>query len=522
MSDLYPGLDDRDAATLVVNAAYLEHTPVGHGHDTTLTALSNPEQGDGATQGDRLVEGRAAIAAIEERGGYSSPSPARDRDHPVCAESLGYQRKQVQVARLIEAYRAHGHLAAWIDPLGEQAPDPPPELTLAYHDLTVDDLALVFDSRGLIAPIEAPLGEIEARLKAIYCGPIGSEYLYLPDNRERAWLRAQIEGAGGHPAFSPLERRRILERLVAAEGLERYLHTRYVGQKRFSLEGAETLIPMLDELVQRAGSQGVQEVILGMAHRGRLNVLINILGRPAQDLFDEFEGKSRLGRGTGDVKYHRGFSADIHTPDGPVHVVLAFNPSHLEIVNPVVEGSVRARQERRRDATGDQVLPVLIHGDAAFAGQGVVMETLNMAATRGFTTHGSLHIVVNNQIGFTTSTRADARSTAYCTAVATMVAAPIFHVNADAPEAAVFVLRQALDYRQTFHRDVVIDLVCYRRFGHNEADEPAATQPMMYRRIKSLPTTLTQYQTRLIEAGVIAPEEALKRAENKRTFQSLR
>ncbi len=298
----------------------------------------------------------------------------------------------------------------------------------------------------------------------------------------------------------------ILERLTSAEGIERYLHTRYVGQKRFSLEGGESLIPALDDIIQQGGSSGVEEIVIGMAHRGRINVLVNILGKSPEELFDEFEGNydpEEL-KGSGDVKYHKGFSADLKTSGGNVHIALAFNPSHLEIVDPVVEGSVRARQQRRGDTDRREVLPVLIHGDAAFSGQGVVTETFQMSQINGFRTGGTIHLVVNNQVGFTTSRPSDARSTDYCSDVAKMIEAPIFHVNGDDPEAVIFVTRLALKYRQKYQKDVVIDLVCYRRHGHNEADEPSATQPIMYSRIKDHKTTRELYADRLVNAGVIS------------------
>ncbi len=298
--------------------------------------------------------------------------------------------------------------------------------------------------------------------------------------------------------------------MTAAEGLERYLHTKYVGQKRFSLEGGDSLIPLLDDLVQYGGKMGVEEAIIGMAHRGRLNVLVNLLGKSPKDLFSEFEGQYDLAklRGSGDVKYHKGFSSDLKTESGNVHVALAFNPSHLEVVNAVVEGSVRARQERRGDAPGDKVLAVQIHGDAAFAGQGVIMETLQLSQARGFYTGGSVHIIINNQVGFTTSDPRDARSTLYCSDVAKMVEAPIFHVNADDPEAVCFVTRFALEYRMKFHKDVVIDLVCYRRHGHNEGDEPAATQPLMYQVIRKKPTVRKLYADKLTAEGVLTAADA--------------
>ena len=332
-----------------------------------------------------------------------------------------------------------------------------------------------------------------------------SEYMHIVDAESKFWIKDKLEGAKTHFASHPEKRLWLLKLLTAAEGLERFLHRKFVGQKRFSLEGSESLILILDELIQRAGENKVKEIVLGMAHRGRLNVFINILGKSPSALFGEFEGThtSMPGAITGDVKYHMGFSSNIATPGGPIHLTLAFNPSHLEIINPVVEGSVKARQDRQGLDGIATIVPVLIHGDAAFAGQGIVMETLNMSETRAFNTGGTVHIVINNQIGFTTSNPFDARSTLYCTDVANMVQAPVFHVNGDDPEAVAFVTQIALDYRMKFHKDVVIDLICYRRLGHNEADEPAATQPMMYKTIHSLPTTRQIYAKKLVAANVL-------------------
>ncbi|MEM9690862.1 MAG: 2-oxoglutarate dehydrogenase E1 component, partial [Pseudomonadota bacterium] len=350
------------------------------------------------------------------------------------------------------------------------------------------------------------LREILGLLKSVYCGKVTMEVAHVSRSRERLWLRREFERAIAGPALPAAERHSILEHLTRAEGMERYLHTRYVGQKRFSLEGGESLIPMLGDIVNRGGQNGIHEVIIGMAHRGRINVLVNIFGKSPEELFEEFEGNYDIDdlKGSGDVKYHKGFSADMKTDGGNVHIALAFNPSHLEIVNPVVEGSVRARQERRQDTERSEVLPVLIHGDAAFAGQGVVQETFQLSQTNGFRTGGTLHIVINNQIGFTTSRPSDARSTEYCTDVAKMIEAPVFHVNADDPENAIKVTRLALAYRQKFKKDVVIDLVCYRRHGHNEADEPSATQPTMYQRIKQHPTTRQIYSDQLVADGVLS------------------
>lgn len=349
------------------------------------------------------------------------------------------------------------------------------------------------------------LRDLVARLKATYTGSIGAEFMHIAEVEQRQWLYQRLENAGGNYNLDTDTRRRTLERLTAAEGLERYLHTKYVGQKRFSLEGGDSLIPMMDTVIRSAGKDGVKDVIIGMAHRGRLNVLVNTLGKNPRKLFDEFEGKFEHDERAvaGDVKYHMGFSADVATDGGPVHLALAFNPSHLEIVDPVVAGSVRSRQERRGDAARKQVMPILIHGDAAFAGQGVVMELFQMSQARGFTVGGTMHIVVNNQVGFTTSNRDDSRSTLYCTDIAKMIGAPVLHVNGDDPEAVVFAAKLAYDFRQQFNKDVVIDLICYRRWGHNEADEPAITQPLMYQVIRKHKTTRELYAEQLEAAGVI-------------------
>ncbi len=415
--------------------------------------------------------------------------------------------KQAAVLRLLNAWRVRGHQMANIDPLQlslELHEPPPRDLDPLFHHLTEQDMEKVFNTGSLVAPERMKLREIIDFCVEVYGGTIGAEYMHITRTPEKRWIQARLEGSRAKLDLSPERRIELLERLTAAEGLERYLHSKYVGQKRFSLEGGESLIPMLDELLQRSGSHGIKETAIGMAHRGRLNVLVNILGKSPNDLFEEFEGKKKkTGKGSGDVKYHMGFSSDMETPGGTLHLALGFNPSHLEIINPVIEGSVRARQQRRNDHTGKQVLPILIHGDAAFAGQGVVMETLQMSNTRGYTTGGTVHIVINNQVGFTTSNPVDTRSTFHCTEVAKMVQAPIFHVNGDDPEAVLFITQLALDYRMEFGKDVVIDLICYRRHGHNEADEPAATQPMMYKIIRSRPTTRQLYAEQLAAADVL-------------------
>ncbi|MFI4889813.1 MAG: 2-oxoglutarate dehydrogenase E1 component [Steroidobacterales bacterium] len=428
--------------------------------------------------------------------------------------------KQGSVSRLIQVYANRGHLSANLDPLGMQQRTRPYVLDPAYYGLTDADLDREFFTGSRTADFakRATLREILSTLTRIYMDTIGAEFAHVSNTEERLWLQDHFQSAQINRAFSLDEKRNILWQLTAAEGLERYLHTKYVGQKRFSLEGGDSMIALLDDLVQQGGKAGIEEAIIGMAHRGRLNVLVNLLGKSPKDLFSEFEGQYDLAnlRGSGDVKYHKGYSADLKTPSGNVHVALAFNPSHLEVVNPVVEGSVRARQERRGDRGGVKVLPVLIHGDAAFAGQGVIMETLQLSQARGFYTGGSVHVIINNQVGFTTSDPHDARSTLYCSDVAKMVEAPIFHVNADDPEAVCFVTRLALDYRMKFHKDVVIDLVCYRRHGHNEADEPAATQPLMYQVIRKKPTVREIYAGKLVVEGVIAPSEPASMVEQYR------
>ena len=434
----------------------------------------------------------------------------RLRGHRIAHQTgarLEHERKQVRVLQLINAYRIRGHQHARTDPLRRNDPETVSELELGYHNLSEQDFDTVFHTGSLVGPEEATLEEILFTLNRTYCGTVGAEYMHINVTDEKRWIQQQLESVQSHPHFPTETQRWLLGRLTAAEGIERYLHARYVGQKRFSLEGAESLIPLMGELIDRSGAAGMKEIVIGMSHRGRLNVLVNILGKLPSTLFSEFEDSHDRHHISGDVKYHQGFSSNIRTRGGLVHLALAFNPSHLEIISPVVHGSVRARQQRYLDREGARVMPVVIHGDSAFAGQGVVMETFNMSGLRGFTTRGTLHIVVNNQIGFTTSHAKDARSTLYCTDVAKMVNAPIFHVNGDDPEAVLFITRVALDYRMRFRKDVVIDLVCYRRHGHNEADEPAATQPMMYQDVRALPTTRALYAARLEDQNIIQRDE---------------
>ncbi|MFM7293278.1 MAG: 2-oxoglutarate dehydrogenase E1 component, partial [Burkholderiales bacterium] len=410
----------------------------------------------------------------------------------------------------IRAHRVLGARNSSLDPLKRMERMQVPELELSYYGLAEADLEQEFGFgswQGTIAghAERAKLKDIVSAVKRTYCGTVGAEYMYISQTEQKRWIQGQLESIQSQPSLSKEEKQFLLDRLTAAETLEKYLHTRYVGQKRFSLEGGESLIPLVDDIIQTAGAKGVKEVVLGMAHRGRLNILVNSLGKLPADLFAEFEGKHKHDIGSGDVKYHQGFSSDIQTKGGAVHLTLAFNPSHLEIVNPVVEGSVRARQQRRHDVTGDEVIPLLIHGDAAFAGQGVIMETMALSQTRGFKTGGTVHIVINNQVGFTTSDTRDSRSSLYCTDIAKMIEAPVFHVNADDPESVIMVGRIALEYRMKFHKDVVIDMVCFRKLGHNEQDEPFVTQPLMYKKIAQHPGTRKLYSDKLAVEGTVGP-----------------
>lgn len=416
--------------------------------------------------------------------------------------------KQQAVTDLIQAYRTYGHLRANLDPLGMMKSRSHPSLDPHYYHLTDADKADTFSAGPYLAQHPLPLSEIERVLQDTYCGSIGLQYMHLANQDEIAWIQKNFETGHGRPQYQAEQKIKILKDLIAADGLERYLGTRYVGQKRFSLEGGDALIPAMNELIKQSCAAHVEEVVIGMAHRGRLNVLINVLGKTPDALFQEFEGKYDATR-TGDVKYHLGYSSDLSTqPDAVAHVVLAFNPSHLEIIGPVVEGSSRSRMRRLDDLSQKgKVLPLVIHGDAAFTGQGVVMETFNFSQAPGYCTGGTVHIVVNNQIGFTTSNPHDARSTDYCTDVAKMVEAPIFHVNGDDPEAVVFTIQMAFAFRMAFKRDVVVDLVCYRRHGHNEADEPAITQPLMYQKIKQIKPLREQYAALLVQEGLIQDKQ---------------
>ncbi|WP_288410772.1 2-oxoglutarate dehydrogenase E1 component [uncultured Herbaspirillum sp.] len=451
---------------------------------------------DGSTRPD--VAHAPVIASFAER---AKQGPIRT---VIASADSDMGRKRVAVTQLIAGYRDLGSRFANLDPLQRQERPNIPELDPSFYGFTDADMDIVFNiNNTYFGPETASLRDLLQMLRDTYTRSIGAEFTYISDMSEVRWLEERLEPTRAVPSFSSDKKKHILERLTAAEGLERYLHTKYVGQKRFSLEGGESFIASLDETIQRAGEKGVQEIVIGMAHRGRLNVLVNILGKTPQELFSEFEGRHADDLPAGDVKYHQGFSSDVSTPGGPVHLSLAFNPSHLEIVNPVVEGSVKARMDRRGDKDGSQVLPILVHGDAAFAGQGVVMETLNLAQTRGYGTGGTVHIVINNQIGFTTSDPRDSRSTLYCSDVVKMIEAPVLHVNGDDPEAVVFATQIAVDYRMKFKKDIVVDIICFRKLGHNEQDTPALTQPLMYKKIAQHPGTRKLYADKLVTQQTI-------------------
>ncbi len=412
-------------------------------------------------------------------------------------------RKRVAVQQLIAAYRNVGCRWADLDPLKRTEREHIPELDPSFYGFSDADFETVFNTSNTYFGREVmSLRDLINALRETYCSSVGAEYMFISDQAQKRWWQEKLESIRSKPSFNAEKKKHILDRLTASEGLERFLHTKYVGQKRFSLEGGESFIAAMDELIQQAGALGVQEIVIGMAHRGRLNVLVNTLGKMPKDLFAEFDHTAPEELPAGDVKYHQGFSSDVTTPGGPVHLSLAFNPSHLEIVNPVVEGSVRARMDRRGDPLGKQVLPVLVHGDAAFAGQGVNQETLALAATRGYTTGGTVHLIINNQIGFTTSDPRDLRSTLYCTDIVKGVESPVLHVNGDDPEAVVLATQLALEYRMTFRKDVVVDIICFRKLGHNEQDTPSLTQPLMYKKIAQHPGTRKLYADKLAAQGL--------------------
>jgi 2-oxoglutarate dehydrogenase E1 component len=445
---------------------------------------------------DRFVEiarGRGAVAAVG----------------PVAASDTASARKHLAVQALVNAYRMVGTRKARLDPLHWTPIATIPDLAPAFYGLTSADLPVKFGLADVFFSDEdIKLADLLSALEETYCGTLGAEFMHLTDANQRRWWQMRLESRRSK-ATLPRERKlHILERLTAAEGLEKYLHVRYAGQKRFSLEGGEALIVLLDELIQYGATQGIKGVVMGMAHRGRLNVLINTVGKPAAALFDEFDGKTANLLPAGDVKYHKGYTGNAATPNGPVEVTLAFNPSHLEFINPVVQGIARAKGEALGGAQAGAVLPVEIHGDAAITGQGIVMETLSLTHTRGHGTGGTIHVVVNNQVGFTTSDPSEARSSFYCSDIAKMIEAPVLHVNGDDPEAVVLAVQLALEFRTTFKQSVMIDLVCFRRHGHQEQDTPNITQPLMYRAISSHPGARALYARKLVDERVVTAEEA--------------
>lgn len=500
------------------NAAYVEELYELFLHDPNAV----PEEWRAYFQKLPTIEGGLSsdVSHSTVREQFILLAKNQRRAQPVATGSVSsdHDKKQVEVLRLIQAYRMRGHQASKLDPLGLWQRPVQPDLTVQHYGLTDADLDTVFNTSDLnIGKPEATLREIQQALQETYCGTIGAEFTHIVDSEQRRWFQQRLESVRSKPGFSREVKEHILERLTAGEGLEKYLGTKYPGTKRFGLEGGESLIPLMDEIIQRGGSYGIKEFVVGMAHRGRLNVLVNTYGKNPKDLFDEFDGKRVEGLSSGDVKYHQGFSSNVMTPGGEIHLAMAFNPSHLEIVSPVVEGSVRARQDRREDPVGDKVLPITIHGDSAFAGQGVVMETFQMSQIRAYKTGGTIRVVINNQVGFTTNKQEDTRSTEYATDVAKMIEAPILHVNGDDPEAVVLATQIALDYRMQFKRDIVIDLVCYRRRGHNESDEPSGTQPLMYQIISKHPTTRELYAKQLIEEGIFTEAQVQQLVDEYRT-----
>ena len=411
-------------------------------------------------------------------------------------------KKQAAVIQLINAWRTQGHLRAKLDPLGLNPPADVPSLQPGFWGLSEEDLLQEFSVTFGAHTTQMPLKQLLNLLEQAWAGSQAYELAHLENREEINWLLSRIESSNAPQADVQTCIARF-EKLMAAETLERYLHTRYVGQKRFSLEGGESAIPALDTLTKRLRAQGVEEMVIGMAHRGRLNVLVNLLNKDPAQLFAEFEGKQTIGSGSGDVKYHMGYSSNLETPAGSLHVALAYNPSHLEIVNPVVLGQVRARQERRGEDGQAKVVGVLIHGDSALGGLGVNQTTFNLSQTQGYGTGGTLHLVINNQIGFTTSRLQDMRSSRYCTDIAKMVAAPIIHVNGDDVDAVCQVMELACEWRDTFRRDIIIDICCFRKHGHNESDEPRLTQPQMYQAVDVHPGTLARYGESLARRGLL-------------------
>lgn len=502
--EFFDGLNDNEASLLreLHGASW---TPAENRRDNRgfgSYGYDSPEPVDG-------MAGRGHVASQAASSGQESAASSRQA-----------AMDSVKALMLIRAYRARGHLISDLDPLGLRKPDPHPELDPAHYGFGESDYDRPIFLNYVLGLETATLREILKILKETYCSTIGVEFLHLSDPDEKSWIQQRIEGPRNHTDFTVNGKRAILQRLTAAEGFENFLHKKYVGTKRFGLDGGESLIPAIEQIMKRGGQMGLKEIVLGMAHRGRLNVLSNVMGKSFTAIFSEFQGKSYKPedvQGSGDVKYHLGTSSDRDFDGNTIHLSLTANPSHLEAVNPVVIGKVRAKQVQRKDFDSVQVMPMLLHGDAAFAGQGLVAETLMISELPGYRVGGTIHIVINNQIGFTT-TPAYGRSGPYPTDVAKMLSAPIFHVNADDPEAVVHVARIATEFRQTFKKDVVIDLVCYRRYGHNEGDEPSFTQPLMYQKINNLKSTREQYAARLIGDGVISEDESKEMEEEFRQY----
>ena len=468
------------------------------------------------TPEENRMDGRGfAATQLAEQAQQAATMPQMPSHFPMQAQTSSGDiqqavRDSIRAIQLIRAYRVRGHLVADLDPLGLRPHSIHPELDPGHYGFSPKDYDRPIHLDGVLGLETATLNEIMVAVKKIYCGKIGVEFMHMSSPEEKAWIQQRIEAPLNHTEFTSNGKRAILERLTAAETFEQFLAKKYPGTKKFGIDGGEVLIPAIEQIMKRGGQLGLKEMVIGMAHRGRLNVLANIMGKPFSAIFAEFLGIKTTPDdvlGSGDVKYHLGTSSDRDFDGNNIHLSLTANPSHLEAVNPVCIGKTRAKQYQRGDVDGTQVMPILLHGDAAFAGQGIVAETLMISELDGYSVGGTMHIVINNQIGFTTMPQYS-RSGPYCTDVAKLLSAPIFHVNGDDPEAVVHVARIAMEFRQEFKKDVVIDITCYRRFGHNEGDEPAFTQPVMYQAIKDHSTVRTLYAKQLEEEGMVKADEA--------------
>jgi 2-oxoglutarate dehydrogenase E1 component len=492
----------------------------GNGHHAPAQAKSNGGNGNGhfASTPAPSFDRPSVIDDVFTGGGSMAPLAIASSSATPAYDQAALSQYQERLTALVQGYRMRGHRFAQLDPLGLMESDAS-ELSLERFGLADVDPDTVFATGNFGGRAFMPLKEIVRRLKETYTRTIGVEFRNVEEPEIRAWLQEQMEPTCNRLSLSHDQQVRILSKLIDAEIFEQFLHTKYVGAKRFSLEGGESVIPTLELIIDAGGREGVEEIVIGMAHRGRLNVLANVMEKSLKEIFAHFEDEQpERNLGKGDVKYHLGYSSDRITPSGhPMHLTLAFNPSHLEWVNPVVEGRVRAKQDRRGDRERKKVLPLLIHGDAAVIGQGVVQETINLSGLRGYATGGTVHLVVNNQIGFTTVWQ-DSRSSRYCTDIFRMLRCPIFHVNGEDPEAVAQVVKIAMEYRQKYSRDVVIDIYCYRRYGHNEADEPRFTQPMMYSAIDQKPTVREVYVRRLVELGSFTAEQAKEIERTRQAF----